>query len=491
MKATMQLGPNERCHCGSGLKYKKCCRAKDETVERQPAGPVARPVFLRSDIIGEPFLTCCRCGHDTFGIYLSVGSGDHYTRECSTCGYHEERQLPPTQKAIIYLDQFVISNLAKLLDDTAAGHNTVAADSFWLALYEKASLVLGLQLAVFPDSEFHSVESLISTDPPYEVLRDVYEHLSNGVTFFDRAATERFQLLPLFKRWLDPAVSERPIAREHLMHGKPHEWSGQFQVSVAIPYREEEIDQIVAGRERAHAAFSETFVAWQAEPKTLEASMEDEAAAFGRTILQAYVDHVRRQAEVARRYAEEYAATGTSNLRFDDVLPSGAASLTGHLMRVAGDHGYAGREAFAKVAEFLASPELRSAPSIRLSTLLFAALARKAGLGQRRMPSEGVFTDVNAIASLLPYVDALFIDREMAGLLRDEPLQTVVASYGARVFSPSNRAEFLEYLDQIANSASAEHLETARDYYGPGAGRPYMSLVANRRASRIRLSTEG
>ena len=28
-------GRNDPCHCGSGNKYKKCCLAKDETVERQ------------------------------------------------------------------------------------------------------------------------------------------------------------------------------------------------------------------------------------------------------------------------------------------------------------------------------------------------------------------------------------------------------------------------------------------------------------------------
>ena len=32
-------------------------------------------------------------------------------------------------------------------------------------------------------------------------------------------------------------------------------------------------------------------------------------------------------------------------------------------------------------------------------------------------PSKGTFTDVNAIASILPYCDALFVDAEMAGYL--------------------------------------------------------------------------
>ena len=30
-----KVGRNDPCHCGSGKKYKKCCMAKDETVEHK------------------------------------------------------------------------------------------------------------------------------------------------------------------------------------------------------------------------------------------------------------------------------------------------------------------------------------------------------------------------------------------------------------------------------------------------------------------------
>jgi len=32
-KATSRPGRNERCHCGSGKKYKHCCLAKDEAAD--------------------------------------------------------------------------------------------------------------------------------------------------------------------------------------------------------------------------------------------------------------------------------------------------------------------------------------------------------------------------------------------------------------------------------------------------------------------------
>ena len=35
-----RLGRNEVCHCGSGIKYKRCCREQDEALRRQLRGAV-------------------------------------------------------------------------------------------------------------------------------------------------------------------------------------------------------------------------------------------------------------------------------------------------------------------------------------------------------------------------------------------------------------------------------------------------------------------
>jgi methionyl aminopeptidase len=49
----MSLGPNDRCWCGSELKYKKCHRLRDEPVKRGAIGP-ERPV--PDDIIRPPYI---------------------------------------------------------------------------------------------------------------------------------------------------------------------------------------------------------------------------------------------------------------------------------------------------------------------------------------------------------------------------------------------------------------------------------------------------
>ena len=49
---TSPLGRNDRCHCGSGRKYKQCCLAKDEEAARaaraQAAGEAPTPVAADS-----------------------------------------------------------------------------------------------------------------------------------------------------------------------------------------------------------------------------------------------------------------------------------------------------------------------------------------------------------------------------------------------------------------------------------------------------------
>ena len=40
----------------------------------------------------------------------------HYIRRCTSCWFDQRLPLPPLDKKVIYLDQFVISNMMKELD---------------------------------------------------------------------------------------------------------------------------------------------------------------------------------------------------------------------------------------------------------------------------------------------------------------------------------------------------------------------------------------
>lgn len=61
----------------------------------------------------------------------------------------------------------------------------------------------------------------------------------------------------------------------------------------------------------------------------------------------------------------------------------------------------------------------------------------------------------HAIAGFLPYCGAMFLDNECAGLLREEPRRTKLASFGTRVFSSKTGDEFLAYLAGLYRAGRA------------------------------------
>ena len=79
------------------------------------------------------------------------------------------------------------------------------------------------------------------------------------------------------------------------------------------------------------------------------------------------------------------------------------------------------------------------------------------------------------LSAYLPYCDAMFVDKEMHGLLDEPPLKTAL-NYGAKVFSLRSKREFLNHLDQIENNAPAEHLAKVREIYGDAWEEPYVEV---------------
>jgi len=90
--------------------------------------------FDPRDFISTPYRTCPECGHETFGILLI--RDNRYTRRCRDCWHSSEYRLPELRRKIIYLDQFVISNLMKLVTPSAKGREKVKADAFWQELHD-------------------------------------------------------------------------------------------------------------------------------------------------------------------------------------------------------------------------------------------------------------------------------------------------------------------------------------------------------------------
>src|ERR1019366_5381719 len=125
--------------------------------------------------------------------------------------------------------------------------------------------------------------------------------------------------------------------------------------------------------------------------------------------------------------------------------------------------------------DFGKANRIADAPFVKLQSLMYAAVAMRAAGGQKEPPNEGTTTDVDTVAHLLPYCDAMFMDNGCRSLLLDVPKDLRPADV-EKVFSLNSKVEFLDYLRGIRASISAEQLHAIRDVYGE---RYAESLTAN------------
>jgi hypothetical protein len=424
--------------------------------------------------ISKPYLPCPKCRKDGFGVeILGIHSG-HYMRRCQDCGHNERFSLPTITKKIIYLDQFVISNMVAALDPDTSSDARKTLDPYWLELYKKLDTLSKYQLIICPDSFYHREESLVSKD--FEKRRIIYEHFSDGATFYDKDTITRFQIQKHFGNYLD-GKSNEPLGfeAEDMVLGNLHEWQDRIRISIGDRAREGEIEGLRNQREKLYVTFKSVFERWRSEKgKKLDEWVYEEAAGFGRGIWAQFIAFNQRRMTAPDRYLK------TGEFDLNDILPPASSEILDGMIREMKARGIDGEIAFEKINEYFNSKYILQVPSIHISSLLFAAIAREAAVGgQIHPPSRGVFVDVNAVSSFLPYVDAMFIDNQMRGYFEKIPPRER-APYVAKVFSVNIKNDFADYLDSILKDADPKHMQTVRELYGDDWGKPYLGILKHR-----------
>jgi hypothetical protein len=409
-----------------------------------------------ADFITQPFERCPRCGEREFGL-LGV-QRDNFSKRCRKCMHEHTYPLPPLTKRIIYLDQLAISNLMLVMNPETRRSPDQPIEPFWNTAFEKLDALLKLQVIVCPDTEIHSQESLVHRHA--RGLEKVYEHFSLGVSFEDTWTIERFQIQVHARSWLAGQPGDEPILdRQHILHGDLDGWADTIILTATGQATQQEIDALRAAREELHEGFKPIFERWRTETSlSLEDRFQKEMRASGPAKWDQYADHVRRLAEIK------------AGLRLptpDDVPPFRSGVVMVHQMhedfQAQGGLGF--DAAWAKVREYLWSPSLEVVPSIRISCWLWAAIAGKAAAGMKKPPNQGTFNDIRVISTVLPYCDAVFIDRDMHNYLRELGSRL---NYRARVFSAQSRDDFLRYLDEIAREVPDAHIDLVDRVYGRG-----------------------
>jgi hypothetical protein len=425
-------------------------------------------VFDPRVFILPPFKQCPRCGcEECFGV-LMIG-GTQYTRRCRECWYDEQFALPEISKTVIYLDQMAISNMTKILHPEVGQGRQL--DPFWRDVFERIDVLCKLQVLICPDSQTHREESALAAYAA--ALRRMYELFSHGATFDFSHQIRDGQLLEYLGNWLagDP---ERRMTLDvtRVTHGQIHGWQERFTITVSGLDAEDWPERLRESRERIAEGMAQIHEGWRQEQDfDFERAYRRELTTFGDMVIRLHLQSVEHQGRIL---------TGEEPYDFEALLPSNATSLVLDIHHRLREAGVAEEELWQQTVEFFRSDSLDAVPYMRISSLLFTAMARKAAIGgQMRPPNRGTISDVTTVAAVLPYCDAIWVDNEVAGLLGEEPLRTQI-DYGTRVFSWNTRQQFPDYLDELRAAVPTEHVELVRDVYGEGYLRPFTEVFAAR-----------
>jgi len=379
--------------------------------------------------------------------------------------------LPILKKKLLYLDQCAISDMMKSLNPRTDAFQKGRVDPFWRDAFEKIHTLCKLQVLICPDSIMHTEESAMA---PYPVpLKRIYELLSHGVSFHDAATIRRFQICEHAQWFADNRNEEyRPsLDPARVMLGEIDGWNDRMLVTINLPEDYGWVDSLRKSRDGASAQLNALFDYWKlGTGKSFDDWYREEVAALGSVVIHHYFT----------LFAKSFCSTAEDNgIALWDFSSSSTTHLVHALQEIFEKAGSSKEEAHRKTLDYFSSGKHETVPSVRIECMLWAAIARKAVAGQRESPNRGTFSDIRCISSLLPYCDAMFLDREFHNYLREEPLRTRLSNR-AQIFSAANKKEFLEYLDELKSQISAEHLALVDEVYGPDWAKPFTDIFIYR-----------
>lgn len=426
-----------------------------------------------SIFIRPPYIKCPKCKKESFGV---IGIYEqHYCRRCKECYYPKPGEplhitsLPKLKKKIIYLDQCAISEMMKVLNPKTKAYKKGNVDKYWIIMFEKLDVLCKLQLIICPFSESHIDESLLSEH--YEPLRRIYEHLAHGIEFTNYDNIISSQICKLAKNWINGKIDEEIEPDiQTVVNGDINTWQDRFFISMNSSYLNDFVDDVRQNKQNIHDGLSGVFKGWQNDQnKEFYDWFNEESMSYGKTILLKYLTHVINFNKKL---------SNNEGLTFEDIDPHPAVWLVLHIHNIFKKAGIEEDKIPIKIIEFLLSPSLKNVPFIKIQSLLYSALARKAASGQKSLPSPGMTYDVRTISALLPYCDAMFIDSECHTFLKERPLCDKI-NYETKIFSVNNKLEFLKYLNEIKHDTPKEHFEKVKEVYGEDWPEPYTTMFAS------------
>jgi hypothetical protein len=399
-------------------------------------------------MIRSPFRKCPMCGKDSYGI-LAVHT-TNYVRQCRDCLHKSDRiPLPPPDKKVVYLDQNAISEMAKVDNPNLKKNPERSVHPVWLELKEKLQLLIQAQLVVCPESECHFLESLVMASA-YRSFKGFYECFSGGVQFDPPQEIQTRQISHALRSWLSKEPAMRMTIAD-VTRGEINAWTADLRVSLDMDWSS--IANVLRQeREVAHQSLCHVFRQWQGDKQlSFEDWVREETLGVAKLMMNSY----KNAQEALCKKPED-----------NDAFVRYTQHPVHRIFRELGENGIPPQKQTETACDFFHSTDFSDIPSVKVSALMFAAVAEKAAhQNQKNPPDQGFAKDVAAISTVLPFCDAVFVDKGCWTILTQNPVRDRLG-FATRVYSANNRADFLDYLDGIGRSASSEHIGALKEVYG-------------------------
>lgn len=434
---------------------------------------------MLNPFVNEPFIKCPKCHEIFFGVIgIGIGIGEFgYSRRCAKCNYPTPPEssffvpLPKVKKTVIYLDQCILSSMVKSIHPDIKPKS----DAFPREAFELLDRLSKLQLIVCPDSQFHEEESIFSRTP--DEHKRVFELLSHGVSYSDMWSIFRLEVHEQLRNWLESKeMGQTNIPRERVVRGKIDEWQERLLITVNSKRMEMAKPSLQKTKDTVFSDMTPVFARWERESgKNFDFWYEQELSHWPFSISDGYNEYLKQMMNAMSGGSIEPILNGPP------AFYSTFKDITDHLNKKIENQ----EERKNKLDAFMSTTCLEKVPFIRIYTSLMAAIATKISSGGMKKENiePSFFNDILMISSLLPFCDAIFLERQMAGFLRDAPLNRIIDRM-PKIFSSANKDEFLEYLRSIEKNASSEHLQAVREVYGPDWGQPFTSVLEEYRTKR-------
>ena len=365
-----------------------------------------------------------------------MNTGLYLFFRCSGCRCEVTRPLPVVTKKVIYLDQFVFSNIVKAKEPNAK-------EPHWGHLHARLVELAAKQLIVCPFSTIHRAESLLTAEWR-DRLKLLYRTIGD-VSFRSPEEIETAQLLTAIRSWLGlPRRSDWEESWQEPFESDPHRWTADMTVLASFQTDEQAVSRLRESKSVMQRNMLSFCDYWRQNPRTFDEDCAAEIEGYARSVMDAY-----------------RSLAGSAPVRPEDAagLAPRRPSRPSARLRGCRSKARSGRPGRSRPGVLRFGRLQGLCRGIDVAARLWATIAQQARSPRvPRRPKAGDHYDVRVLSLHAPYCDAMIVDKEFRAIASAGNVD-VPTRYGVRLFSGSTLDDFLDYLRDIEAQMTPEHRE--------------------------------